>query len=538
MIEINKGKRIRRFTWLFLGIVRDFWKESRLARRVGGQAARERMSNRHRKRAIQFRETAIEMGGVLIKLGQFFSARVDIMPDEYIQELAKLQDTVPPVPFNEIREVIEGDFQKPLHHIFVDFNPEPHAAASLAQVHKAVIDGGEEVAVKVLRPGIERLVDVDLATFAYLMNGVKRFTRFGRRIDIDLIVEEFARTLGDELDFFREGWNAVRFKEMFAGSDKIYIPGIYWEYSSDHVLTLESIEGIKISEYEELEASGIDRHMVAFEVFQSYLKQVLEEGFFHADPHPGNLFVSPGPVIKFVDFGMVGHITPEMQLYLRDGIVGIAKKDTQVLVEAFGKLGFFRPGADLTPVVHSLNWMFDKFGTINARNVTFENLIDIEEEIIQIIHDQPITVPAQFAFLGRALSTLLGLATGLDPDFDFVAATRPYVDKMLKPGSEAVTGIVVNEMKSIGRILLNLPKQLDEAVTKLNKGELGVKVDAVSVTRALERGNRGRRLNAQMTGLIAFLAAAVALLYLGFPREAYFSMAITLLFAITVIRRY
>ncbi|HEX21597.1 MAG TPA: AarF/ABC1/UbiB kinase family protein, partial [Actinobacteria bacterium] len=334
MTKINRWRRIRRFTWLFLGIVRDFRREAKIAARVGGQLARERMSKRHRKRAIKFRETAIEMGGVLIKLGQFFSARVDIMPDEYIQELAKLQDTVPPAPFEKVKEVIETDFKQPLEKIFKSFDTETLAAASLAQVYKAELKTGEKVAVKVLRPGIEELIDIDLATFAYLMEGVHRFTSFGNRTDIPMVVGEFIRTLGDELDFYREGINAVRFQRMFADDEFIHIPKIYPDYSSSHVLTLEAINGLKISNYKELESQGIDRHLVATEVFNSYLKQVLEEGFFHADPHPGNLFVMEGPVVAFVDFGMVGEITPTMQKSLRAGIIGIAKKDAVVIVEA------------------------------------------------------------------------------------------------------------------------------------------------------------------------------------------------------------
>ena len=537
MTDINRGRRVRKFTWLFLGIVRDFWKEARLASKIGGQGARDRMSKRHRKRAIQFRETSIEMGGVLIKLGQFFSARVDIMPDEYIQELTKLQDTVPEIPFEEIRKRIEADFGRPLHHVYKEFNKEALAAASLAQVHLAKLDSGEKVAVKVLRPGIEELVDIDLATFAYLMKGVKRFTRFGKRTDIDLIVSEFVRTLGDELDFYREGCNAIRFREMFKDSKTVYIPKIYQDYTTAHVLTLEAIDGIKISHYEEREVSGIDRHAVDVEGFQSYLKQVLEEGFFHADPHPGNLFVSAGPVIKFVDFGMVGEITEEMKLNLRDAIVGIAKKDAEIMVDAFEKLGFFRPGADRVPVINALNWMFDKFETLNTKNLSYDNLVDIEEDIIQIIHDQPITVPANFAFLGRALSTLLGLSIGLDPDFDFVSATKPYVDKMLKPGSKEMMGLITDEIKSMGQIFLGLPKQINDAMSKINKGELSVKVDAQSVTRALRRGNRRGRITAQVIAFMALLISAVTLFYLDFPTEAYFFSAISLVFAFSIIRK-
>lgn len=536
MATINRGRRVRRFTWLFLGIVWDFRREAKIAAKVGGQVARERMSNRHRRRAIKFRQTAIEMGGVLIKLGQFFSSRVDIMPEEYIQELAKLQDTVPPAPFAEVKEIIETDFKQPLEKIFKSFDKETHAAASLAQVYKAVLKTGEEVAIKVLRPGIEELIDIDVATFAYLMEGVHRFTGFGKRTDIPMVVKEFVRTLGDELDFHREGYNAMRFREMFADDEAVYIPKIYPEYSSAHILTLEAIKGIKISNYEELEAQGIDRHLVALVVFNSYLKQVLEEGFFHADPHPGNLFVMAGPVIAFVDFGMVGEITPTMQISLRDGIVGIAKKDAVAIVEAFSKLGFVRRGADVSAIVHAINWMFENYGTINARNITFENLEEIEEDILQIIHDQPITVPAQFAFLGRALSTLLGLATGLDPDFDFVAATKPYVEKMTKPGLEALSEVVTGELKSLGLMLYALPKQINNILEQLQKGKLQVKVDAAGIARALRREGRNKANSIQVAGLVAVLVTVVALLYWGFIGEAYFFMAMSLIIIVNIVR--
>lgn len=536
MQKKDRSRRIRRFTWLFLGIVRDFRREAKLAAKIGGQAARERMSDRHRRRAIEFRKTALEMGGVVIKLGQFFSARVDIMPDEYIEELARLQDTVPPVPFGEIKAAIERDFGRPLEDIFSQFNNEAHAAASLAQVHKAKLSTGEEVAVKVLRPGIEELVDIDLATFAYLMNGVHRFTKFGKRTDIPTVIDEFARTLGDELDFYREGYNAIRFREMFAGDPIIYIPKIYRDFSSDHVLTLELVEGIKISDYEELERQGIDRHQVADEVVQSYMKQVLDEGFFHADPHPGNLFVVPGPIITFVDFGMVGEITPEMKASLREAIIGIARRDAQAIVEGFSKLGFIRRGADVISIVRALNWLLDNYGAINARNITFENLENIEEDIRRIIHDQPITVPAQFAFLGRALSTLLGLATGLDPEFDFVGATRPYVEKMTRGGAEAILKLVTDELKTLGQIFLSMPRQLSDTLNKLQKGELSVRVDAAGVTRALNSGYRSRVQTARSISLAMILATVVALLYLNFSREAYFFMAAALVVIISLVR--
>jgi len=506
-------------------------------RRAGVTIARQRMSARHRRRAIQFRETAINMGGVLIKLGQFFSTRVDVMPKEYIEELARLQDTVPSVPFAQIKELIEAEFGRPLEQVFAEFNPTPQAAASLAQVHLAKLRSGEKVAVKVQRPDIGNLAYIDLATFAYLMQGVERFTSFGKRADIPMIVEEFIRTLGDELDFYREAWNAIRFREMFSDSKIIFIPKVYLEYTTTKVLTLEAIEGYKISDYESLEKVGIDRHEVASEIVQSYMKQVLDEGFFHADPHPGNLFVVAGPEITFVDFGMVGEITPIMKLSLREAIISIAKKDPHGFVIAFQKLGFIKNGIDLRPIERAVQWLFDQYGSVTTRDINLENLASIEEDMREIIRQQPITVPSQFAFLGRALSTLLGLATGLDPKFDFVAATKPYVENLTKFGGQGWQQLVMDEGKQLLMTAYKLPQQMADILEKAQKGELRVKVDAIGITNAIDRGNRGRSASARAMALGFLALAVIALLYLGFDREAYFFGALAAVVVIGLLRR-
>jgi len=345
--RFDRRRRIRIITRLFVGITWDFWKESRIARKQGMAVARGRMSAKHQRRAIQFREVALEMGGVLIKLGQFFSTRVDVMPSEYIEELAKLQDMVPPVPFDEVRLVIESEFGRPLEETFPDFEREAVAAASLAQVHLATLPSGERAAIKVQRPDINKLANIDLATFSYLMDGIHRFTKFGRQIDIPMIVDEFVRTVGDELDFLREAQNAERFQEFFADNERVYIPRVYRDYTSTKVLALEAVSGLKVSDYEAMEAAGIDRIETAQIIIDAYLKQVLEDGFFHADPHPGNLFVNPGPIVTFVDFGMVGEITPPMKDAFRNAIIGIAQRDSQQVISALRELRFIRPGADV-----------------------------------------------------------------------------------------------------------------------------------------------------------------------------------------------
>ncbi len=490
--RLNRGHRIRVFTRLFIGITWDFWKESRIARKQGLAVARERMSRRHRRRAIQFRDTSLTMGGVLIKLGQFFSTRVDVMPTEYIEELTKLQDTVPSVPFAQVKELIEAEFGRPLDEIYTEFEPQAIAAASLAQVHLAVLPTGERVAVKVQRPDISKLANIDLATFSYLMDGVHRFTRFGRQIDIPMIVEEFVRTISDELDFLREADSAERFRDNFADNDQVHIPRIYWEYASTKVLTMEAISGLKVSDYEAIEAAGIDREETAQIIIDAYLKQVLEDGFFHADPHPGNLFVNPGPIVTFVDFGMVGEITPTMKGAFQEVVVGIAQRDSQQVIEALRELKFVRPGADTRSVKNAIDWMMQNYSGLRANTLSFSEVEEIQEDILRILHDQPLTIPAQFAFLGKTFGATVGVTTGLYPEIDLIEVTKPYVAKLTRAAVQDWAKIAVNEAKNMARLLIAVPKLIHDTLDAAQSGELRVKVDSREIVEAISRSRRAR----------------------------------------------
>lgn len=524
----RKRERIVAFLSLLFGIVWDFWKEARLTRRGGSRYARIRMSERHRRRASKFREAALKMGGVLIKLGQFLSTRADLMPEEYIEELAKLQDEVPPVSYEKIRQVVEEEFGKPIAEVYPYFNPMPTAAASLAQVHSAVLPTGEKVAVKIQRPGIEELINIDLAIFSYIMEGMHRFTKMVNQMDIPGLVKEFARTLGEELDFYREGYNAERFRKNFEGNPIIYIPKIYWDYTRDRVLTLESVDGIKISDYEALEQAGISRTEVAYEVVQSYLQQVLEDGFFHADPHPGNLFVVAGPEITFVDFGMVGEITPEMKASLKEAALAVARRDINALMSSLLDLGFIRKGANLDSIRNAINWMFDIYAGFTSHKITFETLDQIQEDIRTIVYEQPLTIPAHFGFLGRAVGILLGLTTGLDPNFDFIGAAKPYLQKMMGLEVEDWYQMVTEEAKTLGKTLLNLPKQLSDVLGRAQKGELRVRINSGGIIDAIDRSGK-RNITGFAILSSAFVLAGVVLYINAFLNEAYAALGAGLL---------
>ncbi len=512
--SINKRERVFSFASLFFGVILDFWREARITKRRGAKLARAQMSERHRRRAIKIRETALKMGGVLIKLGQFLSTRADLMPEEYLQELAKLQDEVPPVSFEEIKKIIEEDFGEPIEEIFTYIDPIPTAAASLAQVHTAILPSGEKVALKILRPGIEQLINIDLAIFGYFMEGLDRFTKVGRQTDIPGLIQEFARTTGDELDFIREGENAERFRKNFEDSSIIYIPKIYWEYTRDRVLALEAVDAIKISDFDAIDRAGIGRTEVAYEIVQSYLKQVLEDGFFHADPHPGNLFVLPGPEITFIDFGMVGEITEEMKERLRDAAIAIAKRDVNGLISVLIALGFIRKGANLNTIRNAINWLFDVYAGFTSHQITFEDLDQIQEDIRHIVYEQPFIVPAHFGYLGRAVGTLLGLTTSLDPNFDFIAAGRPYIEKLVGFGTEGWFKVVAKEARAMAKTLVDIPQQISEVLSQAQKGELSVRVSSNDLVLALARQDRRRRLNAYLI-TAATLIAAAAVLYIN-----------------------
>lgn len=281
---------------------------------------------KNRKRARWIHATATDMGGVIIKVGQFLSTRVDLLPNEYIEELALLQDEVPPVPFDEIRNVIEHDFGRPVEQVFARFEPTPLAAASLGQAHVALLWGGQNVVVKVKRPRIADIVEADLSSLKFVVGQLNHWRAIRRRVDLVGVMSEFTTTLREELDYIAEAHHAERIAISFAREDRIRIPRIYWSHVRPSVVTLEYTPGIKITDYDKLDDAAISRAQLAELLLQTYLQMILVDGFFHADPHPGNVFAAPGPTLILVDFGMVGRITPRMTEAIRVLFMGIVRQ--------------------------------------------------------------------------------------------------------------------------------------------------------------------------------------------------------------------
>jgi len=452
-----------------------------------------------------FRETALELGVLMIKLGQFLSSRVDLLPEQAIVLLSSMQDEVPPAPFDHVVSVIESELGKPVEEVFSMLERKCTAAASLGQVHKAVLAStGETVAVKIQRPGIEQLARMDLSTLKFVIWIITRFVDVNGIIDLMGVYHEFQRTIYEEIDYVREAANARRFKEMFKDDPMIYIPRVYDQYASRHLLVLEWIDGIKINDYTALNAAGINRLEVAKRTVCAYFYQFFEAGFFHADPHPGNIFVKKGsagdrPIITFVDFGMVGSLTKHMKKFMKDVFLAYITRDARSLVHALSQLGFIDEGANLDSIERAISLMIERYHGMTLAEVSELDLLEMVQDVEYILYEQHIQIPAQFAFTGRAVSILAGISTGLAPEFNFIEVAVPYARKFLGlgldvKGMEQTLRQLFNQLLEAGRALLKLPHSLEQIITKLESGQIEVKFTSneQSGRRRLRRRRSGR----------------------------------------------
>ena len=373
--------------------------------------ARERLAAHHRRSAERIFDTATELQGLLIKVGQVIGARADVVPDEYIEVLSRLHDTVPPHPFPRIRAVIERELGAHIDDVFSKLGRAPIAAASLAQVHRGRLLDGREVAVKVQYPEIDELVETDLRTLKRLGQVANRVLR---DFDFAPIVEELTTNIPLELDFINEGRNAELAARNFADEPDIIVPKIYWEHTTRRVLTMEFLEGIKITDMAAMEAAGIDKHAVSQILAESYVRQIFAHGFFHADPHPGNLFVRPGPQLIIVDFGLAKELPPGFLKGFVRLMTAIITSNSGEVAEAFRDLGF-RTRTEDDGVFEALG---EAMVTRLARNEEFnrdrELLAEFQDRMLRIFRENPVVrVPGEFLYIGRVMGLLAGLGAQL-----------------------------------------------------------------------------------------------------------------------------
>jgi predicted unusual protein kinase regulating ubiquinone biosynthesis (AarF/ABC1/UbiB family) len=461
-----RGHRYRRIVFFFgLLFARIIAWEVVIRRLAGDRFVARGRSQRFRHYSRQFRKLATDMGGVMIKLGQFVSSRVDVLPPEITDELAGLQDQVPVVPFDYIKSTIERELG-PIDERFAWLNPEPVAAASFGQVHRAQLPNGDRVAVKVQRPNINDIVHTDLSALSVVARLAMHYGPIRRRANVPELLEEFSRVLWEELDYLAEADHALTFASMFASDPGIYVPSVYLPYSTHLVLTLEDVTSIKLNDYSAIERAGVDRKEVATRLLDCYLRQIFDYRFFHADPHPGNIFVYPLPeqarmeigasdnghsngqpaqtgkrsfYLIFIDFGMVGRLTPRLQEGLRETLIAVATQDAKGLVASYKKLGVLLPSANIERVEEATRTVFSKVWGLNMSqmaNMPFEEMADVAREFSDLLLSMPFQMPQDFIYLSRAVGILSGMCTGLDPQFDPWQEMQPFTQKLLSQSTE------------------------------------------------------------------------------------------------------
>ena len=472
-------------------------------RRIGfAWLARRTAGERYRQAARRFRSLATARGGVWIKVGQFLSARVDVLPEAITSELANLQDEVAPESSAAMRGVVEEEFGVPLEQRYAWFDDAPLASASLGQVHRARLLSGEAVVVKVQRPGIQDLLRIDLAALKAVVRWLKRYRPIRRRADLDALLAEFSRTLWEEVDYLAEAENARRFAAMFADDPAVRIPQVHDTLTTRRVLTLEDVYFVKITDYSAIEAAGVDRRQVADRLFHTYLRQIFIEGFFHADPHPGNLFVEPleagGWRLVFVDFGMVGRLTAEAKEGLRGLAIALGTKDVDRLMQAYQAMGILLPGADLARIREAEAMVFDRFWGKSMRElvrVDPREMREFTQQFRDLLFEMPFQIPSDLIFLGRCVAILSGMCTGLNPEFNLFEGLAPFARDLLAEEGGGWWEVLQQWLTEQGGALIRMPSRISSSLAKLERGELTVRAQAApdlerrlrSLTRAINR---------------------------------------------------
>jgi len=538
----NKGtySRPQRFIdiWSFvLKLLSKRWLYGK-AWSYGGTITPEKQTKRRQEMAVWIRETCLSLGPTFIKIGQLFSTRADLFPIEYVEELSKLQDRVPAFSYEKVKSTIEKDFSRPLAELYRSFEPVPIAAASLGQVHRAQLHSGEDIVVKIQRPGLSRLFEIDLSILKGIAQYFQNHKEWGRGRDWMGIYAECCRLLWLEIDFLHEGRNGDKFRRNFRGVDWVKVPRVYWRYTTPRVLTMEYMPGIKISHYEALESAGLDRKRLARLGAEAYLRQLLTDGFFHADPHPGNIAVDTDGTLIFYDFGMMGQIQQVTRSRLMDTFVGIAQRNADMVMAALVELGALAEIDDMGPVRRSIQYILD-----NMMDKPFEeqSVTAISDDLYAVAYDQPFRFPATFTFVMRAFSTLEGVGKGLDPDFNFMEAAKPYATELMTNGMPGETnnglfGEISRQAAQVGTSALSLPRRIEDTLDRLDRGDIRVRVRSIESDRIMRRNSNLSLANSYTLLVGTFTLSATMLLIFDYVWPAVVMGAIAAISGIALVR--
>ncbi len=543
-------RRITRFAaW---HIAQAWWFELFLPRVGLARVSARGRAARLQRIAVRFHALAVDLGGLMIKVGQFLSSRLDVLPPEITKELEGLQDEVPPVAFDAIRVLAEAELQVPLDRAYSFVAPTPVAAASLGQAHRATLSDADAaltglrgVVVKIQRPGIDDVVDVDLRALRRVADWLSRVRVVADRVDLPALVEEFAATSLEEIDYLHEAANAERFEAAFAGDARVTVPAVVWERTTRRVLTLEDVTAIKINDVESLRAAGIDPAAVAAEFAAVMFDQLFGGGFFHADPHPGNIFVTPvtplpEPVegsspatrtwtLTFVDFGMMGEVPDGLRRGLRRMIIAAASRDGKGLVDGIQEVGVLLPSAETAELERAMTQLFARFGGMGfaeLQRVDPREFRAFAAEFGDVVRSMPFQFPENFLLIVRAMALTSGMCSALDPDFNIWDAIEPYAAQLLRDESGSVVQQFAQQARSVAGVVVRLPQRLDDLATRIEDGR--VAIENPKLERRVSRLERSVR---RIVSAVLFAGLLVGGILLR-PDEQAFG---TVLIAVSVI---
>ena len=513
-------RRITRFAARYL--VQAWWYELFLPRFGLGWISARGRTRRLLRIAQRFHVLAVDLGGLMIKVGQFMSSRLDVLPPIITKELEGLQDEVPAVPFARMRERIEDELGMPLERAFASVDERPLAAASLGQAHRATLtdemaeeSGLRSVVIKIQRPGIDRIVDVDLRALRKVGRWLSKVSLVSDRVDMPSLVEEFAVTSMEEIDYLHEAANSERFAADFGGDGGVGVPAVAWERTTRRVLTLQDVSAVKITDVEALRSAGIDPSVVAARFAAVMFDQLFDDGFFHADPHPGNVFVTPVSTpddgqpawrLTFIDFGMMGEVPPGLRRGLRRVLIAAASRDGKGLVDGIRDIGVLLPSADTIQLERAMTQLFSRFGGMGfaeLQEVDPREFRAFAVEFGDVVRTLPFQLPENFLLIVRAMSLTSGMCSALDPAFNIWDAVEPYAQRLIREESGSTAQALVREAGAVAAVTARLPRRIDTLVSRFEEGAVSVQTPRIERRlRDLERMIRRVVSAVLFTGLL------------------------------------
>src|SRR5690625_2488110 len=477
----------------------------------------------------KLRDTLQQLGPTFIKLGQIASSRNDLIPKEITDELEKLQDDVFPIPYEKIEATLEEELHAPIHVLFAHFNIEPIATASIGQVHIATLHTGEEVAVKIQRPSIETTMQTDLEILHDFSKFLEDHFAWARAYQIRDMVDEFAFSLKNELDYMNEGRNAEKIAKQLADNEAVHVPIIYWQYTTKKVLTMEMIHGIKVNNYDKLEAHDYDKRKIAKTITDAMFEQIFIDGFFHGDPHPGNIYILPMNRVVFLDFGMVGQLTEEMRYHFTSLVINLQLGNAKGIVKTFGKLGMMTNEIDRSSLLRDVEYLIAKYYDIPMKQIKLGAVI---KEVFDIAYEHELQLPNEISILGKTIITIEKIISGLDPTFSIMSAVEPFGKRLIQERMQPsfIAKKTWEQVMDNAEILSELPQDVKDVATTLKNDKLRIDINVSDLPFFMRRFDKiSNRLS------FSIILLSFCILMVGLIVGAAISGQTTLLWRVPVI---